>query len=165
MTKLGTKAAMGAAVTALALAPSAYAGAGVRDRAVASTPDECAFTAQVNSLNQFMLSGSNTPIKIGGTLRSCSTNAETVKVDSRLVTYAAENAPQSSTTPPAGCEVPEWQSAAMQLKPLEFKGYSMQTASPTCLGYYYFQVRVLDAATDTPLDGDGWQFTLHVAAK
>jgi hypothetical protein len=165
MKKLGRSAALSAAVAALAVAPAAHAGAGVRDRAVLSTPDECAFTAQVNSLNQFMFSGSNTPLKIGGTLRSCSTNAETVKVDSQLVQYAAENSPQAAATPPAGCDVPEWQTAAIPLKPLEFKGYSMQTGSPTCPGYYYFRVRVLDAATDAALDGDGWQFTLHVAAK
>src|SRR3982750_4138052 len=111
MRKLGTKAALGVAAAAFAVAPGGQAGAGVRDRAVASTPDECAFTAQANSLNQFMFSGSNTPIKIGGTLRSCSTNAETVKVDAQLVTYGPESSPQSTTTPPAGCDVPEWESA------------------------------------------------------
>ena len=141
------------AAAALAAAPAAHAANGFNDRGLLTSPNPCA-TFQLQSINQFILLGANSPIKVSGTVRSCSTSAET----------AVMHVDQVSSTADPSCDVQPFVSQEMPLRSLDSKGFSMQAPEPACEGYYFLRATVTDQSGN--LLNSGWvDYTVHVAPK
>lgn len=148
-------AALFATLAAMAVAASpASAGTGIRDRGVVLQPGLCASSFE-NSLNQFMYLDTNSPIKWSGGVRSCSTSDETVHVHFEQI--------DPGTT---ACPVAGWDTDSVTLRAGETKGLSSQAPEPTCEGYFFFNVTVVDSNGVNAYPGTGTlTYTVHVAPK